>query len=117
MNYKKVTELSKEEILGLIYSIKNWDLGYDEEFKNREVIVVDYHNYNTLGIFIDIEVKYTENKDNEWFESVDKKYSCILYNDYSITIQWYDEVVPISILELAEYINNNLKVKENGKDE
>jgi hypothetical protein len=116
MKYKKVTELSKEEILGLIYSINNWDLGYDEEFKNREVIVVGYHNYNTLGIFIDIEVKYTENKDNEWFESVDKEYSCILYNDYSITIQWYDEVVPVSILELAEYINNNLKVKENGKD-
>ena len=109
MKYKKVTELSKEEIQGLIACIKNWDLGYDEEFKNREVTIVDYHNRILPEIWIRIKVKYTENIDNEFFDYTEKEYNCILYNDYSMSIQWYDETVAVPVLELAEYINNNLK--------
>lgn len=37
MQYKKVTELSKEEIEGLINCIKNWDSYYDKEFEKREI--------------------------------------------------------------------------------
>ena len=111
MQYKKVTELSKEEIEGLIGCIKNWDRGNDEEFKKRE-ITVKYENYDTKGIWIYVEVKYIENIESDsWLEEAERHYNGILYNDYSITLQDYEEVIAIPVLEIAEYINNNLRIE------
>jgi len=112
MQYKKVTELSKKEIQGLINCIKNWDSCYDEEFKNREIIVTKSSVYNALGIWIDIEVKYSENIDpDSWFEKSERHYNGFLYNDYSLYLQDYDDVIGIPVLEIAEYINNNLRIE------
>jgi len=112
MQYKKVTELSKEELEGLINCIKNWDRCYDEEFKKRE-IVISYDNYDTRGVWIDIKVIYTKNITRGWNNSAERKYYCILYNDYSIEVSEYDDSVPIpvAVLEIAEYINNNLRIE------
>jgi len=111
MQYKKVTELSKKEIQGLINCIKNWDCCYDEEFKKREITVTN-ENYDTKGIWINVEVKYTENiEPDSWLEEAERHYNGILYNDYSITLQDYEEVIAIPVLEIVEYINNNLRIE------
>jgi len=112
MKYKKVTELSKEEILGLLLSIDNWDEHNDKAYKNRKLIF-DYHIHDIRGIWLNIDVIYTDVVDpQKWGGESIRRYTGILYNDYSIEIGEFYDILPIPVLELAEYINNNLKVKE-----